>query len=278
MRISDAASVLSSWGNSLLRLILLLTALFIASNAVAADDRQTCEAQGDKAIAACTRVISSRNLAPTDQASIYFLRGTAYRRKGDFDRAAADLSQAIQLTEKNGSREVTASIYVVRAGVYSQKSDFEKALADYRTALTFDSKNEQATGGVTRTEAALATARLPSEPITAPPATRDSIHGWSAGLRIEFSATGGQSWCGTDVSILLTAERGDSFQPDSVAFQRMIGRIRAAVQAECPTVQTVLFDGKVNNELVYAGETSSLGEWRHVVLDPSTRKSKNGNE
>jgi tetratricopeptide (TPR) repeat protein len=73
-----------------------LMAFAIATISAAADDRETCSELGDEAIAACGRLIS-RN--PGDAAS-YANRGSAYRRKHDYDHAIADYDQAIQLDPK----------------------------------------------------------------------------------------------------------------------------------------------------------------------------------
>lgn len=138
------------------RPILVAITFFIGvAGAMGADDRNACEGQAVGAIPACTRLISSGKLAVADQATIYLLRGTAYRHGQKYDQAIADLSRAIELTAKNGSPEVAASIYVVRAGIYSQKGDLEKALADYRAAVTLNSKNELAADGIKRAETAL---------------------------------------------------------------------------------------------------------------------------
>ena len=56
------------------------------------------------------------------------MRGLAYRRKGDFDRAIADYSQMIRLNPKN------ASAYYRRADAYYRKKDNASAIADFKKA------------------------------------------------------------------------------------------------------------------------------------------------
>ncbi len=140
------------------QLLFYLAVFLLASTAVAvASDRDACaERQGEKSIAACTREITSGRLDVADQATTYALRGMTYRDKGEYDRAIADFSKAIELSQKSASGDVVASAYVVRASAYFLKGDLEKASADYRAALALNPNNEQAAAGIRRTQAAAA--------------------------------------------------------------------------------------------------------------------------
>src|SRR4051812_1641712 len=73
----------------------------LVSQAIA-DDSDSCEeASGEKAIAACTRVIEKRRTSRQDRADAYHNRGLAYRANGDHDRAIADYSEAIRLVPRD---------------------------------------------------------------------------------------------------------------------------------------------------------------------------------
>ena len=54
------------------------------------------------------------------------MRGVVWKRKGDFDRAVADFSQAIELDPKS------AMAYANRGDAWDEKGDRERALADLR--------------------------------------------------------------------------------------------------------------------------------------------------
>ena len=74
-----------------------LLVLCAAGGAAAADDGDTCkDGEGDIAIAACTRVLDRD---PKD-ADAYKSRAMEYLIKGEYDRAIADLGQAITLNPK----------------------------------------------------------------------------------------------------------------------------------------------------------------------------------
>ena len=135
----------------------LLAALLVATAAFAAAEDDICAArQGDTSVAACSRLISSGKLAGTDLATIYVLRATTYRNSGDYSRAIADFTQAIELLQKSATPDVVAAAYVARASAHSLNGDLESALADYRKALGTDSGNGQAIDGVKFTESAIA--------------------------------------------------------------------------------------------------------------------------
>jgi len=261
------------------RLLLLFSlAIVITASAALADDQTICaERQGERSITACTRSISSGQLDDNDLATMYALRGTTYRNSNDYDRAIADFTQTIQILQKFASADVVASAYVTRGNANLLKGGLESALADFRAALALDAKNEQASSGLKQIEVALSASRSPAPqksiiPRISAPVTEGSIRGRSSELGIEFAAVGGASWCGTDVAIRLGAAKSTAFKGDPVDFQRMIGRIRAAVQTECPLVQVISFEGRINDRVVHVSEVSRLGRWRLVALDLATRR------
>ena len=98
-------------------LALVIISGFLAQP-VSADDRSVCdtmwETAPDQAIAACTRLIASakgRTLATT-----YYNRGSAYNGKGEYDRAIADLNEAIRLDPNNAkARSALARVEQARA-------------------------------------------------------------------------------------------------------------------------------------------------------------------
>ena len=54
-----------------------------------------------------------------------FKRGISYAKKGDYDKAIADYTEAIRLDPKD------AAAYYNRGTSYAHKGDYDKAIADY---------------------------------------------------------------------------------------------------------------------------------------------------
>lgn len=68
----------------------------------AADDFDTCQDDsGDRAIAACSRAISSGRYSGRDLAIVHRHRGMALRGKGEFERAIADHTEAIRIDPRS---------------------------------------------------------------------------------------------------------------------------------------------------------------------------------
>jgi len=63
------------------------------------------------------------------------LRGFAWKRKGDKDRALADFTEAIRLNPKE------ALAWRVRGATWASKADYAKALADYSESIRVDPEN-----------------------------------------------------------------------------------------------------------------------------------------
>jgi tetratricopeptide (TPR) repeat protein len=109
---------------------LVVFGLLAIAGPAAADDRATCsEASGDVAIAACTRAIETGASQP---AAIYRDRAVAYYRKGDYERAIADASEAIRIDPQFGKA------YRTRGAAYSAKGNKDRALADWNEAIRID--------------------------------------------------------------------------------------------------------------------------------------------
>ena len=120
-------------------LALVIISGFLAQP-VSADDRSVCDTMGvkapDEAIAACTRLIASakgRTLAIT-----YNNRAWAYIGKRDYDRAIADLNEAIRLDPRN------SAAYNNRGWAYIDKRDYDRAIADLNEAIRLDPRNSEA--------------------------------------------------------------------------------------------------------------------------------------
>jgi len=104
-------------------------------------------------------------------------------------------------------------------------------------------------------------------------ANGETVRGESKELRIQFQVMGGAGWCGSRAKIRLTAASASRFQADTVPFLQMIGRIRAVVLVQCPSIEHIAFDGVAAGRVVFAAETSRLTKWRRFIsLDPKTRR------
>ena len=96
----------------------------------AAGDADACaKGAGDEKIAACTRSINSGLWKGPNLAWAYTNRGTAYRAKGEPDRAIADYETAIWLNPK------FADAYNGRGNAYDDRGVRDSAIADYDQAI-----------------------------------------------------------------------------------------------------------------------------------------------
>lgn len=66
----------------------------------------------------------------------YLMLGGVYSEKGDYDQAILMVNKAIKLNPRN------ARFYASRGNIYYKKRDFDKALADYNHAIELDPKDE----------------------------------------------------------------------------------------------------------------------------------------
>jgi tetratricopeptide (TPR) repeat protein len=102
-----------------------------------ADDMETCKkSDGDDALAACTRLISSKTLRGGELAQAYLSRGLIYIRfRADWDRAIADYDEALKLNPK------IAGAYTGRAAANLRKGNIDRALPDLNEGLRLDPKS-----------------------------------------------------------------------------------------------------------------------------------------
>jgi tetratricopeptide (TPR) repeat protein len=120
---------------------LLCTAALIAAVSMAparavADDAQTCrQERGDAAISACARAIASGEYQGHGLAVLLDSRAFAYRRKGDYDRALADLDEAIRLDPND------ASSHNGRGAVWLAKREYDRAIDDFDAVIRLDPKD-----------------------------------------------------------------------------------------------------------------------------------------
>src|SRR5690242_11560917 len=88
------------------------------------------------AIAACTTVIASGRWKDKELASAYFIRGVAYKRRGDYARAVADFTDAIK-----GEPGKIASV-IDRGSAYRANGDLDRAIGDFDNAVAFCGKGQ----------------------------------------------------------------------------------------------------------------------------------------
>ncbi len=104
-------------------------------------DWKLCEAEdADAAIPACTRLLETGKLDDKNRTRAYDSRGVGYWREGNYDRAIADYTKAIQIDPQY------ARAYMRRGAAYAGKSDYDRSLADSTMAIELDPKNFKAYG------------------------------------------------------------------------------------------------------------------------------------
>ena len=86
----------------------------------------------DRAIADLDRGLQ---LAPASEALT--IRGFAWKRKGDKEKAMADFDEAIRLNPRE------ALAWRVRGATWAGKADYQRALADYTESLRIDPENPE---------------------------------------------------------------------------------------------------------------------------------------
>jgi len=97
-------------------------------------DAEACRLKGepDRVIAACSRLLARDALDGVLRRDAFRSRGVAYYRRGDYDRALADLAESIRLAPS------VAGLYGDQANVYYFKRDYSRAIAGYDKALQLD--------------------------------------------------------------------------------------------------------------------------------------------
>jgi len=69
----------------------------------------------------------------TNNAEAYYSRGIEYGKKGDYDSAISDLTEAMRL--KPNQPKDLALAYNARGNSYYKKKDYDRAIADYNEAM-----------------------------------------------------------------------------------------------------------------------------------------------
>ena len=106
-----------------------------AAQAASQQDRDDCDkASGDKAIAACTRVVQDQGESAKARATAYFSRGVRYQHNGDNDRAIATFNEVIRLDPKD------ALAYFYRGNARYASKDNDRAIADYTESIRLNPK------------------------------------------------------------------------------------------------------------------------------------------
>jgi tetratricopeptide (TPR) repeat protein len=123
----------------------LFFALIVVSTARTAfaqtdQDWKLCKAEDpdDSTVPACTRLIEASELGPNGRAVAYSRRGAAYWRKGDYNKAFADESKAIEINPE------AANAYMTRGAFYVDTGHDEQAIADTSRAISIDPRNVRA--------------------------------------------------------------------------------------------------------------------------------------
>ncbi|MGE0565501.1 MAG: hypothetical protein AB7O50_13400 [Pseudolabrys sp.] len=97
------------------------------------------------------------------------------------------------------------------------------------------------------------------------PGVAEAVRGESRELGIKFTVRGGTDWCGQHIRVALNANTATALQAESVAFLRMIGRIRAVVLSQCPQIEVITFEGASAGQTVLNAEMTRLTKWRRFV-------------
>jgi tetratricopeptide (TPR) repeat protein len=112
--------------------ILFLAAGTQIARADFSDEIRRCASDAshpDIRIVACTRNIESGRFTGANLAVAFTNRGLAYKRKGQWDRAIADYSEAIRL------KSDVAQVFNNRGNAHYHKGQLDRAIEDYDEAI-----------------------------------------------------------------------------------------------------------------------------------------------
>ena len=116
----------------------LAAASSLAPPATAQEQSQikTCqggwEIEASAKVSACTALIDGKQLKDDEVAAAFYFRGAAFKDLGTFDKAMADLSEAIRLAPE------ASAPYAMRGGLLSAVEKFDEAIADFDNAIRLD--------------------------------------------------------------------------------------------------------------------------------------------
>jgi tetratricopeptide (TPR) repeat protein len=113
--------------------IVLLIALAACSFPAQADDAEDwplCDGSNSGgAIAACTRILQRGESDQSGTAIAYNNRGTSHSKRGEYDKAIADLSEALSFDPR------MPTAYITRGSAHNNKGEYDRAIADLDQAL-----------------------------------------------------------------------------------------------------------------------------------------------
>ena len=75
---------------------------------------------------------------PEDNAEAYFVRGVTYARKGQYDKAIADFTKAIELNPRH------AEAYINRGLAYKNTGQYDQAISDCTKAIEINPRDAEA--------------------------------------------------------------------------------------------------------------------------------------
>jgi hypothetical protein len=77
--------------------------------------------------------------------------------------------------------------------------------------------------------------------------------------------------CAERIKLIIAATDESQFTRDRIAFLRLVGSARAALGFECAQIKSILIEGRVGNQEVYQGISTSANNW--AVIDIVPKKS-----
>jgi lipoprotein NlpI len=118
---------------------MVMSLFFSSARADSREDRIRCLRAGkipsDERISSCTAALAAGIDGWVDSRRAYYLRGSAYVAKGEFEAGVADFSEIIRLFPSD------AQAYQARALAHHRHGDFDLAIADYTRVIEIDPKD-----------------------------------------------------------------------------------------------------------------------------------------